>query len=164
MTVSGHSFMPSGQTPSILVDGVAVALLSQSDTVLTFSAPAHSAAVIKVEAVVAGLHSNQVDLKYVDPNSPVELLAVAAVPNPGPAAYVAVNLSGPATSLELVLYTKAMTVVDRVTAPGAAGGWVKVALPSSWQSLPNGAYYIVTVAKQGAKTTPRRVTKFFVLR
>ena len=163
VTISGHGFMPSGLTPTVFVDGVAVALLSQADDTLTFAAPAHGASIVKVEAVISGAHSNQVDLKYVDPNAPVEILALVAVPNPGPA-FLTVNLGGPATSLELVLYTKAMTVVDRFTAPGAAGGWVRVPLPAAWQDLANGTYYVVAVAKQGQKTTPRRIAKFFVLR
>jgi hypothetical protein len=147
------------------VDGVTVTPSSQTDSTLVFLAPAHAVGTVLVEVSAGAVSSNKVSLHYADPNGPLEVLQLAAVPNPNPSS-VAVQLGGPADGISLKLYTTAMVLIRALNAPGSpAGGWVRVALPADWtHGLANGTYYLEVEALQGARRSPVKVTRVVLIR
>ena len=79
-------------------------------------------------------------------------------PNPlGPASHGSfwVKLSGPADSVRLKVYTKALVAVGTVDLGAMAAGMNTVSLPSWLTGLPSGAYYYVVSAERGVVKAAR---------
>lgn len=88
------------------------------------------------------------------------------VPNPDPTS-LAFDLSGPADSVEVRVYDKALVRAATLTFNGPfPAGWVEAPLPAGWSSrLGSGLYYAVAVAYRGSVSSLGGTsTKLFVLR
>jgi len=91
-------------------------------------------------------------------------LLIAVVPVPNPNAEVLDLDCGIALDRATVrIYTPAMNLAAKVLTGPLPQGWNAVALPDSAQSLPNGAYFVVTQVWQGGRVASIR-TKLFLLK
>lgn len=94
------------------------------------------------------------------------MTGVFGVPNPNPRLF-AIQLSGPADSLEIRIYDVALKRVAKWNFTGPFGqGWVSLSLPGDgvvrW---PNGLYYATAQAwRGGAVSRPVAPAKLAVLR
>jgi len=87
-------------------------------------------------------------------------------PNPNPG-QLYVKLSGPADTVTVRVYSRALVEVMRVVAPASAdrAGWQPVALPASVSTLPNGTWFAVVSAQKGGRTASQTARiSFFIKR
>lgn len=88
------------------------------------------------------------------------------VPNPNPQR-LALELSGPADSIEVVVYGPALVRLKTLDFAGPfAAGWVAVSLPSDWDGrLSDGLYYAAATARRGgAVSLPTAPARLVLLR
>ncbi len=88
-----------------------------------------------------------------------------AVPNPqsGSALFFQVKLPSGAERLELKLYTKAHTAIQRLALEGPFGpGWSGLSLPLE-APLPGGGYYVLVTARRQAEAASGPIAKLYYL-
>lgn len=94
-------------------------------------------------------------------SGPNGIAAHAALPNPDPA-WIAVKLKGPADSVELKVYSKALVCVAVVRLPAQNAGWCRLPLPA----LPASGFYSYRVKayRGGAASLEPGIGSFLVTR
>lgn len=91
---------------------------------------------------------------------PLEARSVIPAPNPNPAAFM-VDLAGPASKVQVYVYTQNLARVAELEGPGSLGaGWVRV--DAGALNLPNGTYYLAAYAEQGGQRSQRSSLGRFV--
>jgi hypothetical protein len=76
-----------------------------------------------------------------------------------------VELSAPATGIQVQLWSVAWRLLATVDAPAGGPGWVRVPLPPAWlASAASGTYYYSVRAQQGPRQALRALGRFVVLR
>jgi hypothetical protein len=97
---------------------------------------------------------------------PNQILRHGPAPNPSNGTgCVAVELNGPADSVVLRVYSKAMVCIGFSSIGAQAPGWTKVPLPLEMALQPDGLYYYqVKSIRQGAENLEPGTGKFMVLR
>jgi hypothetical protein len=92
-------------------------------------------------------------------------VAAEPVPNPNPKA-LAIDLAGPADSIEIRLYSRAMVLMRQEKLSGSwQAGWNDVPLPSSWlNGLANGHYYFYVRASDAGREGKPKIGSLVLLR
>jgi hypothetical protein len=76
-----------------------------------------------------------------------------------------VELNGPADSVVLRVYSRAMVCIGSSSLGSQGPGWTKVPLPNEMASQPNGTYYYkVKSIRQGTENLEPGAGKIMVLR
>jgi hypothetical protein len=93
----------------------------------------------------------------------LRILGSAPAPDPSPKA-ILVDLSAPASAIQVRLWSVAWTLLATVDGPSGGPGWVSVPLPASvMASLPAGTYYYSVTAQQGQRQAVRALGRFVML-
>ncbi|MGH7442362.1 MAG: IPT/TIG domain-containing protein [bacterium] len=175
VTVTGSDFEVGDQVV-ISIGDVAQAPIAPSIislTQLAFLMPAQAMGTQSVNVVVespAGLGSNVLVVNLKAPVEPtqagegaLEILGIYPVPNPNPDRF-AVDLAGPADSLNVEIYSKAFVLALKFSVPALSAGWNPVPLPPTWGGLASGLYYVRVLVLRGASTSAPGSTKVFILK
>ena len=98
----------------------------------------------------------------VNGNGALQVLAAVPLPDPDPLS-VMVQLNGPADSVELRLYSPAMTLLGKVQSGPCITGWNNIPLPGDWLSAaPHGLVYLDCRALRGGqRSLPVAPARFF---
>jgi len=94
------------------------------------------------------------------------VISALPYPNPNPG-QLYVRLSGPADTVTVRVYSKALVEVLRVVAPASAdrAGWQPVDLPVGVSTLSNGSWFAVASAQKGGRTASQTArVRFFIKR
>ena len=88
---------------------------------------------------------------------------VQPAPNPDPRA-LCLKLAGSADSVEIQVYSSAMTLVARASSGPRPAGWVSLALPEALEPSASGLYYYSVSAKRAGTLSRTVKGVFFKLR
>lgn len=174
LTLTGSGF---ASPPTVLVDGVAlpstdldyvgpgeiiVALPAQGagTGALSISVKNPSGTVSNVEILAV---KGSTPPPTANPGGPLQILGLVPVPNPNPDV-LSVDLSGPASSVAVQVYTKAFVLALSFSQDHLQAGWNALSLPAAWRSLPVGLYYVRIQAQRGAASSSPKFTKALIFK
>jgi hypothetical protein len=174
LTLTGSDFVSAS---SVLANGVAlpstdltyvssgeiiVDLPAQSSGTesLSISVKNPSGAVSNVETLTV---KGSTPVPTADQGGTLQILGLEPVPNPNPDT-LSVDLSGPATSVTVQVYTKAFVLALAFSQDNLQAGWNALSLPSAWHNLAVGLYYVRVQAQRGAASSTPKITKVLILK
>ncbi|MGH7442437.1 MAG: glycosyl hydrolase 53 family protein [bacterium] len=155
VVVNGVKLEPLSLTPEQIVVALpAQAMVGPLDVTVEGAAGSSNAETLTVKASVT-------DTPVAE--GPLVVTALDPVPNPNPIE-LAVDLAGPAESVVIRVYTKALTLAFGFSVPGLATGWHSIDLPPTWGELPDGMYYVQAQALHGGTVSKPVFAKVMVLK
>ncbi|MGH7442000.1 MAG: hypothetical protein ACREKE_04920, partial [bacterium] len=97
------------------------------------------------------------------PGGSLTITGLDPVPNPNPGE-LALNLGGPADSVTVRAFTKALVLARKFTYSGSLHeGWQSIPLPAAWFDLPDGIYYVQVQAQRGETQSTPKFVKAMIL-